>query len=91
MHLEIVSPEQIILSEEVNSVSVPGINGEFQMLDHHAPVISVLKKGSIKLDASVSLPENSKSQFYKEHSKFCFDISGGVIELKDNKVVVLID
>lgn len=91
MHLEIVSPEQIILSDEVNSVSVPGTNGEFQILDHHAPVVSVLKKGAIKLDASVTLPETSKAQFYKEDSKFYFDISGGVIELKDNKVVILID
>ncbi|NEV92674.1 hypothetical protein G3567_00760 [Psychroflexus sp. YR1-1] len=91
MHLEIVSPEQIILSDEVKSVSVPGISGEFQILDNHAPVVSVLKKGSIKLDSSVTLPKGSKDQFYKEDSKLYFDISGGVIELKDNKVVILID
>lgn len=91
MHLEIVSPEQIILSEKVNSVSVPGINGEFQILDHHAPVVSVLKEGSIKLDTSVTLPKESKDKFYEKESKLRFDISGGVIELKDNKVVVLID
>jgi F-type H+-transporting ATPase subunit epsilon len=91
MHLEIVSPEQIILSDEVKSISVPGINGEFQMLDNHAPVVSVLKNGSIKLDSSVNLPEGLKHKFYKENSKICFDISGGVIELNDNKVVILID
>jgi F-type H+-transporting ATPase subunit epsilon len=91
MHLEIVSPEQIILSDEVKSISVPGINGEFQMLDNHASVVSVLKNGSIKLDPSVNLPEGLKDKFYKENSKMCFDISGGVIELNDNKVVILID
>jgi len=91
MHLEIVSPEQIILSDEVKSISVPGINGEFQMLDNHAPVVSILKNGSIKLDSSVKLPEGLKDKFYKENSKMCFDISGGVIELNDNKVVILID
>lgn len=91
MHLEIVSPEQIILSDKVSSVSVPGINGEFQILDNHAPVVSVLQKGSIKLDSSVSLPKKSKDRFYEKDSKLNFDISGGVIELKDNKVVILID
>jgi F-type H+-transporting ATPase subunit epsilon len=91
MHLEIVSPEQIILSDQVDAVSVPGINGEFQMLDNHAPVVSVLKKGSIKLDKTVSLPKTSQDLFYEEDSKYYFDISGGVIELNDNKVVILID
>ncbi|WP_019037028.1 F0F1 ATP synthase subunit epsilon [Psychroflexus tropicus] len=91
MHLEIVSPEQIILSDEVSSVSVPGINGEFQMLDHHAPVVSVLKNGAIKLDKTVDLPKTSKDLFYEKEAKLNFDITGGVIELKDNKVVILID
>ncbi|MFD0931526.1 F0F1 ATP synthase subunit epsilon [Psychroflexus salinarum] len=91
MHLEIVSPEQIILSEEVKSVNVPGINGEFQILDNHAPVVSVLQKGTIKLDSSVTLPKKSKDKFYEKDSKLNFDISGGVIELQDNKVVILID
>lgn len=91
MHLEIVSPEQIILSEEVKSVNVPGVSGEFQILDHHAPVVSVLQKGTIKLDSSVTIPKESKDKFYKEQSKLHFDISGGVIELKDNKVVILVD
>ncbi|MBZ9651671.1 F0F1 ATP synthase subunit epsilon [Psychroflexus montanilacus] len=91
MHLEIVSPEQIILSDEVKSVSVPGINGEFQILDNHAPVVSILKEGAIKLDTSVNLPKGSKDKFYENESKLYFDISGGVIELQDNKVVILID
>lgn len=91
MHLEIVSPEQVIFSEKVESVSVPGTSGEFQILDHHAPVVSVLQKGTIKLDTTAELPKESKDKFYAEDSKFHLDIVGGVIELKDNKVVILID
>jgi F-type H+-transporting ATPase subunit epsilon len=91
MHLEIVSPEEIILSEEVKSVSVPGVSGEFQILDNHAPVVSVLQKGTIKLDSSVTIPKKSKDKFYENESKHNLDISGGVIELQDNKVVILID
>ncbi|MFN2261919.1 MAG: F0F1 ATP synthase subunit epsilon [Psychroflexus sp.] len=91
MHLEIVNPEQVLLSENVNSVSVPGISGEFQMLDNHAPVVSVLIKGSIKLDQTVNLPKHVKDKFYQAEGKHCFDISGGVIELNDNKVIILVD
>jgi len=91
MHLEIVNPEQVLLSENVASVSVPGISGEFQMLDNHAPVVSVLVKGSIKLDQSVNLPKDVEDMFYQSEGKHCFDISGGVIELNDDKVIILVD
>jgi len=47
MILEIVSPEATLFSGEVTSVSVPGINGEFQMLNNHAAVVSILQKGGI--------------------------------------------
>ena len=43
MILEIVSPEATLFSGEVTSVSVPGINGEFQMLNNHAAVVSILQ------------------------------------------------
>jgi F-type H+-transporting ATPase subunit epsilon len=48
MKLEIVSPEAVLFSGEVTSVSVPGIDGEFQMLNNHAPIVSILTKGDVK-------------------------------------------
>ena len=48
MFLEIVTPEAILFSSEVDSITVPGINGEFQMLNNHAPVVSILKEGTCK-------------------------------------------
>ena len=48
MYLEIVSPEATLFSGEVTSVTVPGINGEFQMLNNHAAIVSVLAEGTIK-------------------------------------------
>ena len=45
MYLEIVSPEATLFSGEVTSVTVPSINGEFQMLANHAPIVSLLQEG----------------------------------------------
>ena len=49
MFLEIISPEKIIYSGEVSSVAVPGVQGEFEMLNNHAAIVSSLKKGYIKI------------------------------------------
>ena len=48
MFLEIISPEKIIYSGEVSSVAVPGVQGEFEMLNNHAAIVSSLKKGILK-------------------------------------------
>ncbi|MBE7629771.1 FoF1 ATP synthase subunit delta/epsilon [Tenacibaculum piscium] len=97
MFLEIVTPEAILFSSEVDAVSVPGINGEFQMLNNHAAVVSILTKGTVKihvhtqdhlvfddLHASIiPLPADSKV--------LTLDIKSGTLEMKDNKVIILAD
>ena len=50
MYLEIVTPEATIFKGEVNSVSVPGVNGDFEMLNNHAAIVSILKKGFVKIN-----------------------------------------
>jgi F-type H+-transporting ATPase subunit epsilon len=75
MLLEIISPEKKLFSGQAGSVTVPGSNGLFQVLNNHAPIISTLKKGTVKVET----PEGVKS----------FEINGGVIEVLNNKVVVL--
>lgn len=91
MQLEIVTPEKKILNQEVTSVIAPGINGEFQLLDHHAPVISVLTKGVLKLDDNVKLDDSIDDLFIKKGGKLQFNISGGVLEMNNNKVIILTD
>ena len=91
MHLEIVNPEQTLLSQEVNSVTLPGITGEFQLLNSHAPIVSTLAEGKLKLEKSVELSEKVKAIFNEEGNKLFLEIKGGVVECKDNKVIVLID
>ncbi|GAK74595.1 MULTISPECIES: F0F1 ATP synthase subunit epsilon [Nonlabens] len=91
MILEIVTPEQTLFSGTVESVSVPGISGQFQMLDNHAPVVSLLVKGAVKIFGKVELEETVASLFTKEDGTTNFHITGGVIEMKDNKAIVLAD
>lgn len=91
MILEIVTPEQTLFSGTVESVSVPGISGQFQMLDNHAPVVSLLVKGAVKIFGKVELDESVASLFTKEDGTTNFHITGGVIEMKDNKAIVLAD
>ncbi len=97
MFLEIVTPEAILFSSEVDSVTVPGTDGEFQMLNNHAPIVSILNKGTVKvhvhtqnhsvfddLHGSItSLPEDDKV--------LTLAIKSGTLEMKDNKVIILAD
>lgn len=91
MLLEIITPELTLYSGKVESVSVPGVNGEFQMLDNHAPVVSLLTTGSIKIYGKVELEEEVENLFSKGNGTTDFAITGGVIEMKDNKAIVLAD
>jgi F-type H+-transporting ATPase subunit epsilon len=91
MILEIVTPEMTLFKGEVESVSVPGINGQFQMLDNHAPVVSLLAKGAIRIFGSVQLEESVADLFIKADGTTNFAITGGVLEMKDNKAIVLAD
>jgi F-type H+-transporting ATPase subunit epsilon len=75
MLLEIITPDKKLFEGEVLSVTVPGKTGKFQMLNRHAPVISALKKGKIKIKTSQGIQQ--------------FDINGGVVEMQKNKIIVL--
>lgn len=92
MFLEIVSPEATLLKSEVDTVFVPGINGEFQMLDNHAPIVSILGKGEVKFRGkSVSILEQHENRFNKINDLYVLPITSGTIELKANKIIILAD
>jgi len=76
MLLEIITPEEQIFNGDVTSVKFPGINGGFEILNNHAPIISTLKEGEIRVITSDKKTEK-------------FNINGGVIEMQDNKIIVL--
>ena len=92
MQLEIITPEEVLISQdEVGDVKVPGVQGEFQLLDHHAPIVSILQAGNIIFNDKVKLPKNKQGQFKRHNGKYYYYIKGGVIENKSNKTVILVD
>ncbi|MFZ1687507.1 MAG: ATP synthase F1 subunit epsilon [Flavobacteriales bacterium] len=76
MRLEIITPDKEIFKGDAKSVSVPGVDGSMGFLDNHAPLITVLKAGDVK----VTLPSGKV-----EH----FPVKGGVVEVLKNTVLVL--
>ena len=91
MYLEIVTPEATLFKGEVTSVAVPGILGEFEMLKDHAPIVSILKEGHVKIYGDIELDEEVEDRFTKADRGTWLPINSGTIELKDNKIIVLAD
>jgi F-type H+-transporting ATPase subunit epsilon len=92
MYLEIVSPEATLFTGEVTSVTVPGVNGEFQMLQDHAPIVSLLQAGEVRFSGQVTIEEAHKSLFRKAaDGKTILPIRSGTVELSNNKIIVLAD
>ncbi|HBY67282.1 MAG: hypothetical protein CMC07_11610 [Flavobacteriaceae bacterium] len=91
MYLEIVTPEALLVSGEVESVTVPGVEGEFQMLNNHAPIVSVLAKGKVKFSGNPTIAEGFENKFNKEDGKWVLEITSGTIEMNNNKAIVLAD
>jgi F-type H+-transporting ATPase subunit epsilon len=75
MKLQIITPDKELFSGETNSVVVPGTDGEIGILNNHAPLLSSLKKGELKVKV------NDKDELFK--------INGGVVEVLNNNVIVL--
>lgn len=78
MFLEIISPDKKIFSGEVTSVTLPGTDGSLGILANHAPIITTLQKGTIKVTEAGNATQS-------------FDVKGGVAEAQNNKIIVLAD
>ncbi|UMY66561.1 MULTISPECIES: F0F1 ATP synthase subunit epsilon [unclassified Flavobacterium] len=93
MTLEIVSPEATLFKGEVTSVTLPGVDGSFQILNHHAPIVSILKEGDIRIVSdSFATAKNVSDRFVTIDGKtHTLHIKSGTIEMNDNKVIVLAD
>ena len=92
MYLEIISPEFTLFSGEVTSVAVPGMDGEFEMLNKHAAIVSSLKKGFIKIYGNIKIEDSLKDKFEKGPERGTFlAINSGTIELKENKIIALVE
>jgi F-type H+-transporting ATPase subunit epsilon len=77
MHLEIITPDKKVFEGEVSIVTFPGADGSFQVMNDHAPIISLLKDGVVEYKSKETAQQVS--------------ITGGVVEVLKNKVILLAD
>ena len=78
MTLEILTPERKLYSGNVYGIQLPGVDGSFEILDKHAPMVSALKKGKVKILKDKSTFEN-------------YIIEGGFVEILNNRTTVLVE
>ena len=75
MNLEIITPDKKVFAGDANAVTLPGSEGQFQVLNNHAPLVSALDRGNVVIDVN--------------GVKQTLVIDGGVVEVLNNKVLVL--
>ena len=76
MKLEIITPSSTLYTGDVSLVQLPGIDGLFEILKSHAPLVSALKEGRVKV-----VDDQNETQY--------FDIRGGVVEVSHDKILLL--
>ncbi|NDB35344.1 MAG: F0F1 ATP synthase subunit epsilon [Flavobacteriia bacterium] len=92
MKLDIISPEESLFSGEIDSISLPGLDGRLQLLNGHAPVIAALKEGQLWFESKHIGEHHPLVQKNVAKSEmFHLEIKGGVVEMLNNDVVVLLD
>ncbi len=79
MTLEILTPEKKLFSGEVYGVQMPGISGSFEVLDRHAPLISALKPGKVRVLRAA------------DQELASYQVQGGFVEVLNNRVTVLLE
>lgn len=90
MNLEIITPEASVFKGEASAVTLPGIDGLFQILNNHAPIISSLKAGEVKVELSGTIDSKTLAKNVTlDKNTLKVTIKGGVAELMNNKLIVL--
>lgn len=91
MQLEIITPEKEIFQGEANAVRFPGLDGSFQVLNGHAPIISALAAGEVKIDLVNNFDSENEDVVVDKSNKKVIrvTIKGGVVEMLNNKIIVL--
>ena len=93
MQLEIITPESEVFKGEAEAVQFPGLEGSFQVLKGHAPVISALAEGDVKVNLTAAFEGDSENEAIKvdkgDNKTNRVAIKGGVIEMQNDKIIVL--
>ena len=91
MNIKILTPEQVVFEGEVDSVLLPGKNGDFHIMKDHAAIVASLIGGKVRVFTN-QIDENFARHFTKENEKesvFSFPVKSGVIEFNNNKGIIL--
>ena len=90
--MDIISPEAKLFTGEVESLTLPGTHGSFLLLENHAPIVSTLQGGAVKIKGNITIAESVQNQFESiSKEETLFTISSGTIEMRDNKIILLSD
>jgi len=93
MKLEIISPEAKLYQGEATAVALPGVDGSFQLLENHAPIVSILQEGEVRLKGLdvKKVPSSFTHLFTTKGSDTVLAIKSGTVEMKQNNLVLLVD
>ena len=91
MYLEIITPEQTLFKGDVESILFPGSHGDFQVLNDHAPIVSNLTKGKVKIIGKMATQEDAKDRFEFNEKQTILEIESGTVEMNNNQVTLLVD
>ena len=90
MKLDIVTPDGALFSGEITSIVVPGVNGAFEMLNNHAPIVAILQAGTVRIKADTfDIDETVKDKFEISNGEAVLQINSGTVEMKNNNVILL--
>ncbi len=90
MKLDIVTPDGALFSGEITSIVVPGVNGAFEMLNNHAPIVAILQAGTVRIKADkFDIDETVKDKFEISNGEAVLQINSGTVEMKNNNVILL--
>lgn len=96
MNITVLTPDREIFRGRIESIKVPGVSGEFQVLTNHAPIVSALEEGKVTIVTSTGVHRyfDEESGGIKEEEtagkKFIYQVSGGFIEVLNNEVSLLL-
>jgi F-type H+-transporting ATPase subunit epsilon len=96
MNIAVLTPEREIFHGTISSVKVPGVKGEFQVLNNHAPIVSALQYGKVEIVTAAggytffNLEASAKQSGEETGKKVTFQIEGGFIEVLNNEISLLV-
>lgn len=96
MKIAVLTPDREIFQGDISSVKVPGVKGEFQVLNNHAPIVSALSGGQVEIVTAAGdyqyfdTEANKKMKGSGAGNKVAFTIEGGFIEVLNNDIALLV-